>query len=151
MSARPNTPAILLAKYVPEAAADDCWPWQGTVTNHGYGQAVIRRQRFGAHRFVYEQLIGPIPAGLDLDHICHEPTECAGGPACPHRACVNPSHLVPTTARRNVLRSNSEPAKNLRKPLCANGHEFSHTDSRGWRKCRTCQRDRWRAKNWSTP
>lgn len=66
-----------------------CWLWAGTVKSHGYGQAG-RSAR--AHRYVYEQLVGPIPDGMVLDHLCCRKT------------CVNPEHLEAVSQRENVLR-----------------------------------------------
>ena len=95
-----------------------------------------------AHRVAYEALIGPIPKGLCLDHLCRV------------RYCVNPAHLEPVTVRENVLRGISPPAVNARKRLCKNGHALSgrnlYLKTRyGWpgRECRTCKRllaRRWR-------
>lgn len=42
-----------------------------------------------AHRFAYEEVVGPIPEGHQLDHTCH------------NRACVNPGHLRPATNKQN--------------------------------------------------
>ena len=91
-------------------AETGCWVWQGSIGSNGYGR--IRERRNGgtgrnvkAHRWMYEQLVGPIPAGLDLDHTCHNAdASCAGGPTCPHRRCVNPAHLEPVTNAQNAQR-----------------------------------------------
>lgn len=77
-----------------------CWQWLGVINKHGYG---VRSERLDdgkqrllrAHRWVYEQLHGPIPAGLVLDHRC---------PAGPNKGCVNPNHIVPCTSVENVRR-----------------------------------------------
>jgi hypothetical protein len=74
--------------------ADGCWIWQRSQDGHGYGTACLPGQRrVKAHRMVYEREVGPIPAGLDLDHLCRTPL------------CVNPAHLEPVTRRENVARS----------------------------------------------
>jgi hypothetical protein len=71
-----------------------CWLWGLTITRNGYGQIRANR-RDGtvlAHRALYERQNGPIPEGLDLDHLCRV------------RHCVNPSHLEPVTRSENNLR-----------------------------------------------
>lgn len=78
--------------------ADSCWLWQGTVSVHGYGSWM----HSPAHRFAYAQAHGVIPPGLVLDHICHDPATCSGGPSCLHRRCVNPTHLKAVPQAENV-------------------------------------------------
>lgn len=70
-----------------------CWIWQGYVNKNGYAKATRSDGRMGlAHRVVYAEVRGPIPAGLDLDHLCRV------------RACVNPEHLEPVTRSENLRR-----------------------------------------------
>lgn len=86
-----------------EVLPSGCWAWRGRVTPAGYGRA----RRFAgasvpAHRLVTELLVGPAPAEFPLlDHVCHRPAECPGGPGCPHRRCVRPDHLLPVTVTEN--------------------------------------------------
>lgn len=79
-----------------ESARDglgSCWLWQGRLGSKGYGRLdPSRGQHLLAHRFAYEHLIGPIPSGLQLDHLCRV------------RSCVNPYHLDPVTLAENVRR-----------------------------------------------
>lgn len=83
---------------------DTCWLWTGSL-NKGYGKVELGGGDVPAHRWVYERLVGPIPDGLDLDHMCHnEDPTCAGGDTCPHRACVRPDHLLPSTRSDNLRR-----------------------------------------------
>lgn len=71
----------------------DCWEWTGALfQGTGYGQVWADGTTRLAHRVVYELLVGPIPVGLDLDHLCR------------NRSCVNPAHLEPVTRRVNVQR-----------------------------------------------
>ncbi|MGW3736665.1 HNH endonuclease signature motif containing protein [Streptomyces sp. NPDC005148] len=89
--------------------ADACWPWGGTVTVHGYGSWL----HSPAHRYAYTLHYGSIPPGLVVDHECHDPAKCTGGPKCPHRRCVNPTHLkaVPHAVNVSPQRSsNGRPA-----------------------------------------
>jgi hypothetical protein len=124
----------------------DCLLWQGQIDSQGYSRLSGRL----AHCVVYEEEVGPIPEGMQLDHECHNAETCAGGPGCLHRRCVNPAHLTPVTPRANVLKSNSVTALNVRKTHCKNGHEFTpenthrRLDRRGResRTCRACRRAR---------
>lgn len=115
-----------------------CWQWSGRPNNAGYGQMTMQGANGAetrlAHRVAYETLVGPIPAGLQLDHLCR------------NRLCVNPTHLEPVTARENILRSPiAEAAKNARKTHCPQGHPYSGSNlyvlpSTGYRYCRECMR-----------
>src|SRR5690606_3222267 len=69
---------------------DACWIWTASRNHKGYGQIKRDGRPAKAHRVVYELYEGPIPAGMQLDHICHE------------RACVNPEHLRPVTNKANT-------------------------------------------------
>lgn len=127
-----------------------CWLMGGRLRN---GYALIRdaegRQR-DAHRVVYEEYVGPIPEGLQLDHVCHTlDKDCAGGTSCPHRRCVNPAHLEPVTQRENALRGVSFSAANAAKTHCANGHEYTPENTYyrtpTHRVCRICNNAAYRA------
>ena len=88
---------------------DGCWPWIGKRNHKGYGvlyQSPGQKPRNQkAHRVLYELLVGPIPEGMHLDHLCHgQDIECLGGVTCPHRSCVNPAHLEPVSPKENVNR-----------------------------------------------
>lgn len=108
-----------------------CWLWTGP-TDYGYGRIMDHYRLKSTHRVAYELLVGPIPAGLQLDHLCRV------------RACVNPSHLEPVTVRENTLRSTNLVARLARRTHCANGHEFSGSNvyvvGVNTRICRTCKR-----------
>lgn len=72
-------------------ASGMCWEWT-EATSAGYGQLKVARHWVYAHRFAYELLIGPIPDGLDLDHLCL------------NAICVNPDHLEPVSRAENRRR-----------------------------------------------
>lgn len=78
---------------VPEYRPDlgPCWLWSGALHN-GYGGFFADGQRWRVHRWSYEFLVGPIPEGLHLDHLCRV------------RHCVNPAHLEPVTNQENIRR-----------------------------------------------
>lgn len=80
--------------YLPEDRGYEtpCWVWQGSDDGDGYGTVRRDRRTLKAHRFYYEQVRGPIPDGLQLDHLCRI------------RRCVNPAHLEPVTQAENMQR-----------------------------------------------
>jgi hypothetical protein len=90
-----------------------CVPWTGTVNNKGYGTGWSKTLGGGvaAHRVVYERVVGSIPSGMHLDHLCHNADRsCLGGVDSQHRRCVNPAHLEPVTTAENNRRSRQEAA-----------------------------------------
>jgi hypothetical protein len=113
----------------------DCWVWTGGFQSAGYGRFCLNGRDRLVHRFAYEALVAPIPAGLVIDHLCR------------NRACVNPAHLEPVTNRVNLLRGIGAPALNAAKTHCDHGHEFSPENTYrepkrpGYRFCRRCRRD----------
>lgn len=111
-----------------------CWLWLGSGDGQwGYGRFnVTTAKTKQAHRVAYEMYVGPIPAGLTLDHKCRV--------VC----CVNPQHLEPVTSLENVRRGTSFAVLNAAKTHCDNGHEFTlentYTRPDGFRSCRACGR-----------
>lgn len=114
-------------------APSGCWEWT-VATVYGYGRFGIAGRAMSAHRVAYELLVGPIPEGLQLDHLCRNP------------ACVNPGHLEPVTGRENVLRGDTFAARQAAITHCPAGHEYdeanTRVDAKRCRHCRACQRER---------
>lgn len=113
---------------------------------NGYATFGVDGAKVLVHRWSYEHFVGPIPDGLQIDHLCHGADDrCVAGYDCLHRRCVNPAHLEPVTARENSLRSTSLWAENAAKRECRRGHPFTddntYTTKRGHRACRECHND----------
>lgn len=116
---------------------DGCWMWIGGKQNSGYGVFNVPDALGGgvqlAHRFSYELYVGPIPDGLEIDHLCRT------------RLCVNPAHLEPVTHRENDLRGASPFLVAHREGRCLRGlhamtPENARITSNGHRRCRACDR-----------
>jgi hypothetical protein len=123
-----------------------CWLWSGTINPNGYGSITRGKWRGSSHRAMWQLLIGPIPADLQLDHLCHGPKVCkATGRECLHRRCCNPAHLEPTTNRTNALRGASFAASNVLKTHCGTCNTPFDEANTYWygssRYCRACHRD----------
>ena len=110
---------------------ETCWLWTGFKRN-GYGHFWVRGRLIQAHRFAYELLVGPIPTGLTLDHLCR------------NRSCVNPKHLEAVSMRTNILRGNNLSARYAQATHCVHGHPFDLFNTligrKGQRRCRACHR-----------
>jgi len=116
-------------------SSDGCWLHHGERLWNGYTRVWIDRRHVLAHRAVYELLIGPIPKGMQLDHLCRE------------RSCVNPDHLEVVTPQENALRGEGIGGINARKTHCPRDHPYTPENTvgpEGNRQCRTCSRDRGR-------
>lgn len=126
-----------------EVAESGCWLWHVGLTPDGYGSATLRlsslapKYKWRAHRLTYTLLVGPIPDGLQLDHLCRV------------RNCVNPTHLEPVTCLENVRRGTSS-AFWLAKTHCPRNHPYDERNTgrstKGGRICRACARDKMRAR-----
>jgi hypothetical protein len=120
----------------PPAHAGDCWQWQGTGTRTGYGQ--IRVGGKGTpmayvHRIAYELMVGPVPEGMEVDHLCF------------NRGCLNPEHLEPVTRAENHRRRRGRPYRpqNLGE-TCRHGHPRegnTSVNANGRRYCVACHRE----------
>jgi hypothetical protein len=111
---------------------DECWEWTGRRSSRGYGAFDLSaRQSAPAHRVLYELLVGPIPAGLELDHLCRV------------RHCVRPDHLEPVTHQENCRRAAQHDAwyRPVTRDRCGKGHALTPDNLwtfPGGRRCRTC-------------
>lgn len=134
-----------------------CWMWPGSTAS-GYGRIAWshdgRMIYRPTHRVMYELEVGPIPDGLDLDHLCHDPTQCrpVNSHECPHRRCCNPAHLQPSTRQENLLRGGTIPAERSSRTHCPYGHAYAGDnlffDKLGRRCCRECVRAKNRSYYW---
>ena len=119
--------------------ACECWLWSGDTARSGYGRFRVARKLLAAHRVSYEILVGDIPPGLQLDHLCEV------------RGCVNPWHLEPVTQAENIRRAQCGKVTPLdaRTPTCRKGHVYDEantyyiqkSEAAVTRRCRACQRE----------
>lgn len=118
---------------------DDCWLWVGLRdTTKGYPVFYYQGKLVRAHRWSYEQFVGPVPDGLEIDHTCRV------------RHCVNPDHLEPVTHAENMRRASPYIAAKRRKTHCPRGHELvgrnlairQRTNGTTYRACAECDRIR---------
>lgn len=124
----PRLPPRFWAKATPEPNSG-CWLWHGSSDGFGYGRSNIGCRTLSTHRMSYELLVGLIPPGLHLDHLCRTP------------ACMNPAHLEPVTCRENLMRGATLAAANAAKITCAAGHPLPPRRTRPdepYRCCRIC-------------
>jgi hypothetical protein len=113
--------------------SDGCWEWIGArQRSNGYGRFWFRGRIRNAHRASHELFVGPIAAGLTIDHLCR------------NHGCVNPAHLEAVTHRENTLRGIGKTAQQVRRMSCPQGHPLSGSNLRppalaiGKRECVLC-------------
>lgn len=114
-----------------------CWVWHKTTNSRGYGLSMRYGKQILAHRLAYWVFVGPIPDGLELDHLCR------------NRLCCNPDHLEAVDHRTNVLRSPIHyGVTQMAKTHCPQGHPYDEKNTYllygrnggQMRQCRTCNR-----------
>lgn len=135
MAGRPPDFAAFVASC---AASDACWEWPGTISAAGYGTLRSGGKKVYAHRLSYELHKGPIPCGLEIDHLCR------------NRKCANPAHLEAVSRRENILRGDGPRLLAMRhaaKTHCPAGHPYDEANTSRdrlsrKRKCRACDRER---------
>lgn len=125
LDAAPELPARFWAKVKKSRA---CWLWTGGISK-GYGLTTWQGRTISAHRLAYAALVGRIPPGKELDHICR------------NRACVRPEHLRIASHYDNVMAGANFTAANARKFRCPKGHAYTivKNGNRTQRKCQTCK------------
>ena len=132
----PVAPRPALDRLAPKIAVDDngCWIWLGATIRSGYGHFHVDGKYVKTHRWTYEHFVGPIPDGMQIDHLCRVV------------ACCNPGHLEPVTPLENIRRS----AGNATRTHCRHGHAFDAENTiwltrasgraagQRYRRCREC-------------
>jgi hypothetical protein len=125
---RQTAPERFWAKVDTSGGASGCWLWR---VGDGYAQFYFEGRVQPAHRVAYELVVGPIPDGLELDHLCR------------NHPCVNPAHMEPVTHQVNVLRGVGITARRAQQTHCLRGHPLSGANlymrSDGGRECRACR------------
>lgn len=114
------------------APLDVCWVWRRSVTKKGYSQVSIGRRMKIGHRVAYEEFVGPIPGGLQLDHLCRV------------KRCIRPKHLEPVTRAENWRRHVNSITQ------CPQGHWYSPANTYAYAKangathrvCKECSIER---------
>ena len=118
---------------------DECWPWVASCVQDGYGQFWLNGTQAKSHRVAYELIVGQIPAGLTIDHLCR------------NRSCVNPFHMEAVTHRENIMRGTGLAPANAAKaecPRCGSGFkQYWHKTSSSWKRfCAPCSAEAQRKK-----
>ena len=122
-----NTVRDILLFYVDKQSQLPCWIWIGAITHNGYPKATFNYETCLVHQVIYKHFKGPIPEGLEIDHVCR------------NKLCVNPEHLEAITHKENVARYAATITH------CKKGHPLSGDnlyltpDER--RNCKTCRRE----------
>lgn len=137
----PPLPRLVRSSLV-RRAYGRCWVFLGYKNPHGYGMVGCKGRVWLTHRLAYTELVGPIPVGLELDHLCR------------NRACYNPAHLEPVSHLENVRRGVSGETSRRRqqaKTHCPRGHPYSHPNlylsaDGKHRMCRACRQERDRSR-----
>ena len=122
-------------KYIPEPNSG-CWLWTASLNRDGYGNFWDGVKYLRAHQFSYLTAYGPVPDGMEIDHLCGV------------RACVNPAHLEAVPHIVNCRRGQVGPSARARKLAvthCPRGHSYAgdnlYLTPKGHRHCRTCRRN----------
>jgi hypothetical protein len=107
-----------VAQFIAQYGRDQCWPSPRKPDKDGYG----------GHQLFYRTVVGPVPEGLELDHLCR------------NRICVNPRHLEPVTHEVNELRGNTWRAQSRTRTHCPQEHEYTPENTLTTKTGRACKR-----------
>ena len=108
----------------------DCWNWKAAQDHNGYGSFKTEHST-RAHQWAYMHLVGPVPEGFVLDHLCRT------------QSCVNPAHLEPVTNQENLARGWGRRLRNGMANECINGHAYTPENTyihpvSDQKVCKTC-------------
>lgn len=140
----PNPPlSTELVESMTERADNGCLLWTGPLNSYGYARYKFNAKWHMVHRWVCANAHGPIPDGWTVDHQCHDPEVCTLKNGCPHRRCVEPSHLLAMTNGANAMRGGGPTARKARQTHCIHGHSLEgdnlYVTPGGRRQCRKCR------------
>lgn len=119
-----------------EVSEHGCWIWAGAKNDTGYGYLNVNGRMRRTHVIVWEHYHGPVPAGMEIDHVCRVP------------ACCNPdqAHTEAVTTAENQRRGQAA----CRPLVCVHGHWKLGANvivrKNGDRECRACENERQRRK-----
>src|SRR6516165_5484147 len=125
------------AKSTKKDCETGCWIWLKGTDIHGYAKIKYERRTRKAASVAYEFYVGPVPKGLELDHLCH------------NKLCVNPEHLQAVTHSENLRRR--RPFTRYKNNKCKRGHILPPLHERNKNgSCPICYKEyqaEWKAKN----
>lgn len=138
---RPKLYASIEDWLIAKATVDGvgCWVPAGDLNTDpgGYPLAWFNGMTRKVMIIVWNELVGPLPKGIQRDH------------RCKNKQCFNPDHLEPVSAWENNSRGGSPTANNLRKTHCSKGHPFNAENTvhrkTGGRRCRICMKTNYRS------
>lgn len=116
---------------------EGCWGWNGGHISKGYTAIFHAGRQLYGHRVSYEIANGPVPEGLEVDHLCG------------NQGCTNPEHLEAVTHRENITRHFAAAVTH-----CVNGHEYTPENTyrrKSGRLCRLCTLNAQRRKRGAPP
>lgn len=132
MKGKRNTIRSIMERLVIQESG--CCVWPLALDKDGYAVCSLDGKSYRVHSLLYRHFVGPIPAGMQIDHLCRNPS------------CANLAHLEAVTPRENTMRGTSLAARNAAASHCIHGHPLSgenlYITAKGERQCRTCKLER---------